>query len=110
MKRFKLATIGLFIGLLLTACSSMMQALKMDNKIKEIELGMSRKEVIHILGNNYEPIGASVTPHGSFERISYYVFSQSDNTDGHYILTFRDGKLVEWVKERNPIQQNQSSN
>lgn len=101
-QRISIVLVGL-TGLLLTACGSMIQSMQMDSKIKEIELGMTRKEVIARLGNDYEAVGAGVTPHGTFEKISYYTYSMTDGSEGYYILTFREGRLVEWYKDKKRV-------
>ena len=38
--------------LLLTSCGTLMQPYQMDSKMKDIELGMTKKEVISILEKN----------------------------------------------------------
>ena len=69
---------------LLTNCVTFMQSYQMDNKMKNIELGM--------------------TSEGSVETISYKTYTLSDNnTEGYYLLSFKDGKLVEWFKEKHPV-------
>ncbi|WP_455628682.1 hypothetical protein [Parabacteroides chinchillae] len=81
--------------LMLTSCASY----RIENQMHKIELGMSKKKVVSVLGKNYDTVGASVTPEGSFERISY-PFANILNEDGYYILSFKDNVLVEWFKEK----------
>ncbi len=89
---------------LLTNCVTFMQSYQMDNKMKNIELGMTKKKVISILGKNFESTGARMTSEGSVETISYKTYTLSDNnTEGYYLLSFKDGKLVEWFKEKHPV-------
>ena len=72
--------------------------------MKNIELGMTKKKVISILGKNFESTGARMTSEGSVETISYKTYTLSDNnTEGYYLLSFKDGKLVEWFKEKHPV-------
>ena len=87
--------------LLLTSCGTLMQPYQMDSKMKDIELGMTKKEVISILGKDFESAGARMTS-GSIETISYKTASMSENTEGYYLLSFKDGKLIEWFKEKYP--------
>lgn len=47
--------------LLLTSCGTLMQPYQMDSKMKDIELGMTKKEVISILGKDFESAGARMT-------------------------------------------------
>lgn len=92
---------ALLIICTLTSCGTMISAINMDSRMKKIELGMSKKKVISILGSNYEQAGARMTSDGSMESISYYAVS---TTEAYYILTFKDGELVEWFKEKAPQQ------
>lgn len=86
----------------LTSCASY----KIETKMQNIELGMSKKKVVSILGKNYDAVGAGITPEGAFERISY-PFSTLMNEDGYYILSFKDNVLVEWFKDKTPKGQQQ---
>ena len=88
--------------LLLTSCGTLMQPYQMDSKMKDIELGMTKKEVISILGKDFESAGARMPSEGSIETISYKTASMSENTEGYYLLSFKDGKLIEWFKEKYP--------
>jgi len=64
-----------------------------NKHIKEINLGMSKQDVITIMGENYEVLyaknGTVVLGYRSYD---YYVH-------GVYKLVFVDGKLTEWEKE-----------
>ena len=60
------------------------------------------EEVISILGKDFESAGARMTSEGSIETISYKTASMSENTEGYYLLSFKDGKLIEWFKEKYP--------
>lgn len=65
------------------------------SKIKKVELGMSKKEVVRILGDSYAPLGAVVTEKGNLETVRY----TSTWTDEYYFVNFLDGRLVEWFVE-----------
>ena len=90
----------------LTGCGSIMNVYKMDSKMQKIELGMTKKKVVSILGNSYETAGARLTADGPVESISYQTITVSDSTEGYYILSFRDNILIEWFKDKRPIQNN----
>ena len=53
-----------------------MQPYQMDSKMKDIELGMTKKKVISILGKDFESAGARMTSEGSIETISYKTASK----------------------------------
>lgn len=101
MKKMKWLYV-LLATFLLTSCGTLMQPYQMDSKMKDIELGMTKKKVISILGKDFESAGARMTSEGSIETISYKTASMTENTEGYYLLSFKDGKLVEWFKEKYP--------
>ena len=102
MKKMKWLYV-LLATFLLTSCGTLMQPYQMDSKMKDIELGMTKKKVISILGKDFESAGARMTSEGSIETISYKTASMTENTEGYYLLSFKDGKLVEWFKEKYPV-------
>lgn len=90
------------LACLLSGCGAWMNSFSMDEKMRQVKLGMTKEEVIRILGKEYEQAGARQTPYGTVESISYLTQSYvTDNSDGYYILSFRDGRLVEWFKDKN---------
>lgn len=64
-----------------------------DKHMKEIKLGMSKKEVIYIMGENFEVLSAK----GNKEILGYRSYDYYIH--GIYKLSFIDNKLVEWEKE-----------
>lgn len=74
-----------------TACSSSL----MVNKVKKLEIGMTKKEVINTMGKDYTTLAARQTPDGALETIRYESITPYPN-DYSYIISFLDGKLVEW--------------
>ena len=50
---------------LLTSCGTLMQPYQMDSKMKDIELGMTKKKVISILGKDFESAGGRLNSPGS---------------------------------------------
>lgn len=93
---------------LLMGCATVMNPYKMDNRMHKIELGMTKQKVISILGKDFESAGARITPDGPIESISYKTVTMTiaDYSEGYYILSFKNGILVEWFKEKTPINNN----
>ena len=93
---------------LLIECATVMNPYKMDNRMHKIELGMTKQKVISILGKDFESDGARITPDGPIESISYKTVTMTiaDYSEGYYILSFKNGILVEWFKEKTPINNN----
>ena len=85
-----------------------MNPYNMDNRMHKIELGMTKQKVISILGKDFESAGARITPDGPIESISYKTGTMTiaDYSEGYYILSFKNGILVEWFKEKTPINNN----
>ncbi len=52
MKKMKWLYV-LLATFLLTSCGTLMQPYQMDSKMKDIELGMTKKKVISILGKRF---------------------------------------------------------
>lgn len=78
--------------LIMASCGSYTS---MKDSLKNVELGMTKQQVISIMGNNYTPIAAIDSPDGKLERISY----SNSVYEVDYIFVFRNGKLFEWHKE-----------
>ena len=93
MKKMKWLYV-LLATFLLTSCGTLMQPYQMDSKMS-------------ILGKDFESAGARMTSEGSIETISYKTASMTENTEGYYLLSFKDGKLVEWFKEKYPVHNHQ---
>ena len=87
---------------LLMGCATVMNPYKMDNRMHKIELGMTKQKVISILGKDFESAGARITPDGPIKSISYKTVTMTiaDYSEGYYILSFKNGILVEWFKEK----------
>lgn len=85
------------IACLFSACSSYSSMTKAKNNVKKIELGMSKKEVVSIMGKVYEVAGASITREGiRVETLKYEGGSIDGVVDRYYFFTFEDNVLVEW--------------
>lgn len=87
---------------LMTACGVIKDAWNLDQNINKVELGMSKKQIVSLLGNGFTPIGAVDTEEGQIETIRYdYSSTQTHIT--YYIFNFKDGKLSEWHREQERI-------
>ncbi|MDQ0967694.1 hypothetical protein QFZ20_003097 [Flavobacterium sp. W4I14] len=87
MRKFFLA----ILTCVMVACSASKSLMDMDNGIKKISIGMSKKKVISILGNDYEVISSK-------ERTSTLGYKNPNH--GIYRLVFVDDRLNEWSKDR----------
>lgn len=81
----------LALALSLISCGSA----SLVGKSKKLELGMTKKEVISVMGDGYRVISAAQTPEGNLEVLRY--IPTIDTTE--YIIYLLDGKLVEWHED-----------
>lgn len=93
----------------LFSCSTYRTSYMVLNNIKKVELDMSKKEIVEIMGKTYVPISMSKENGISYEVIGYQSLSDSDNY--LYLFYFIDGKLERWQKEwvGNPYNTNEQS-
>lgn len=91
MKKIILALIIVFA---LSSCGSTKDAMNLGSNLKKVEVGMTKKEVISVLGKSYSPKGGVQTPNGVVDIISY-----EDINGQKYSFHFLEGELVEWYKE-----------
>lgn len=91
----------LFIALSLTFLLSACGAYNGASKVKQITLGMTKEQVISIMGNNYKADGAIDHPDGVIEIISYHGIedAMSYPKDVIYFFRIQNGKLIEWYKD-----------
>lgn len=81
---FILATI-----LLLASCKTS----SLNNKTKHLEIGMTKKELISVMGKDFKIVSASKTPAGNSETILY----NNTPSDGRgYVMYLLNGKLDRW--------------
>lgn len=101
MKRIALIA---FLMVLLSACASTFGVANLGSKVKKVEVGMTKSEVVKILGNSYDFVGSSRTPHGVEETITY----SGLNSVGYYVFHFLDNELMEFYMETpmKPLEQN----
>lgn len=91
MKKILLFTLCLII----CSCASVVN---LDKRVQNLELGMSKREVIRILDKNYNIEVMSQTPEGEFEVWHFYSSYSND-----YVLHFLNGSLIEFHKHWEPI-------
>ncbi|QIK56036.1 lipoprotein [Dysgonomonas sp. HDW5A] len=80
-----------FIATVLSACGSM----KVYNSaLKQIELGMTRQEVVSLMGDKYTTSGVTRVQGKEQETLEY-----KDMYKNHFFFVFVDGHLNKWYKE-----------
>lgn len=82
---------GLSICLFTSCGATLSNAIAADNNIQKLELGMTKQEIITIMGNTYKRLEVKQAPGGYQETLGYL-----DYQDGLYRLRLLDGKLQEW--------------
>ncbi|MCC8188698.1 MAG: hypothetical protein LIP08_14685 [Bacteroides sp.] len=80
----------LTLVLLLTSCAMYTSMMNADKNIRKLSIGMTEKEVIGVMGKEYEVISAN-------SRNTVWGYKSYD--DSIYMLYFEKGRLVEWEKE-----------
>jgi len=73
------------------SCASTFGVSNLGAKVRKLEIGMTKKEALKILGNTYDVVAASQAQEGKVESLRF--ISTTNNT---YLLHFLDGKLVEF--------------
>lgn len=96
IKSMKKLFIISIVALVLTGCSAMQEVMNLDKNARKLEQGMTKKEVVHLLGNSYKVVEGRSTYRGFVEVIGY-----TNAEEGVYNLVFLDGKLDSWVYEKN---------
>lgn len=81
----------LFLICIMTACSASQKSMMYsDQKIKDVTIGMTKEQVIAIMGEGYEVIGSNEdTITLGYKTLDY----------GIYKLVFANDKLTGWNKE-----------
>lgn len=78
------------LALLITSCATMSSMWSADHNMRNVEVNMTKQEVISIMGDKYEVVGGA----DNLEVIGYKTADE-----GIYKLYFEDGILREWNKE-----------
>ena len=84
----------------LFSCSSVSSVFNKtpEERVKQLELGMSKKQVIEILGKSYTPMSLGGDASGG--RVE--TLSVAIDDDWRYIIKLVDGRLDNWTRERIP--------
>lgn len=81
----------LFVSVLFIGCKS----LKTYNEaLKQIELGMTKEQVVGLMGNDYQTAGKIYDNNKEYETIEY-----KDMYKYHWIFQFENNSLYKWYKE-----------
>lgn len=80
----------LFLVLLFSSCGASSTMINADSNMRKVKIGMSKEQVIEIVGKHYEVIAAAK----GRETIGY-----RPSVDEIYMLEFEGNKLIEWHKE-----------
>ncbi|NDV79777.1 hypothetical protein [Dysgonomonas sp. 511] len=88
----------LFVSAILVSCSTV------DDGIKKTQLGMTKQQVVKVMGDNYQIKAMTQTSEGALEiwRYTMYVLDssrQQTTARSYYLLHFLNGKLVEMYQE-----------
>ena len=87
----------LFTMLLLSACVSSVRMT--SSKMNQLELGMTKEQVITILGNGYTIAEKRVEAGNQVEVLSYRDFYKDDE---FYMFLFTNDKLEKWHRDLLP--------
>ncbi|MDD4513960.1 hypothetical protein [Massilibacteroides sp.] len=83
----------------LFSCSSLSVMYMTSGKMEKLELGMSKKEVTHILGNAYTIAEKRIEEGRQVEVLSY----RDIKGDEFYMFVLVNNKLEEWYREIIPL-------
>lgn len=76
--------------LLFASCSSTISLWHADSNMRKISIGMTKEQVISVMGKHYESVAATHQTEVIGYKSSEYEI---------YILQFENNKLIEWHKE-----------
>jgi ribosomal protein L19E len=82
---------AVFIATLLSACGSVKVY---NNALKQIELGMTKEEVVSLMGKDYVVVDQKEINNSRYETIEYKDFYKN-----HWFFDFVDNSLNKWYKE-----------
>lgn len=87
----KKVLLALFAMVLLSACGGFKTY---NSALKQIELGMTKEQVVSLMGQNYQTSGKTYENNKEYETIEY-----KDMYKFHWIFEFVDNSLYKWYKE-----------
>ena len=79
------------IAILSVACGSMKVY---NSQLKQVELGMTRQQLVTLMGDKYETTGTRY-----IEGKEYEVLEYKDMYKNHFFFEFSDNSLYKWYKE-----------
>lgn len=91
------AAILIFLSFLLISCGT-----SLHTNVRDVQLDMTRQEVVSRMGNDYEVVSMIKTDLGRQETIRYTTYILQDEKavpHRYYFFHFLDGKLVEMNQE-----------
>lgn len=99
MKNNLIAILSLLI-VVLSSCSGTRIATMRKSKMEQLELGMSKLQVVDILGSSYSIAQKEANATDTIEVISYRNVPFDDE---FYLFRFKNNKLEKWHREFQPI-------
>lgn len=95
-----LVVILCLLTVVLSSCSGARFATMRQSKIEQVELGMSKLQVVNILGSSYSIAEKEADAKDTIEVISYRNVPFDDE---FYLFRFKNNKLEKWHREFQPI-------
>lgn len=92
IKIFKKSILAILCCLIIASCSTL------QTGVQQVQLGMSKSDVVSKLGNYYEVVSLVQLPEGKLEVLKFtdrVAETGAVLIKGYYILHFLDNKLVE---------------
>lgn len=80
----------IFITLFFVACGAVY-----NSQLKQVELGMTRQEIVNLMGDKYESKDVQRVGANQYETLEY-----KDRYKYHWLFTFENNELIKWWKER----------
>ncbi|MGI6049102.1 MAG: hypothetical protein ACOYEG_14030 [Petrimonas sp.] len=85
----------LFMTVMLSSCGTFVNITRA--KMEKLELGMTKKEVVNILGRGYKIAEKRIDSGKEIEVLSY-----QDSPQEYYFFLFENNSLQEWYRELIP--------
>lgn len=80
----------LFASFILASCGPVY-----NTALKQVQLGMSKQQVVSLMGDNYMTTNSDYSTNVQHEVIEY-----QDRYKFHWLFEFSNGRLVKWWKEK----------
>jgi len=93
-------TILALLAIFISACSGTRIATMRKSKMEQLELGMSKSQVVTILGSSYSISQKEVSNKDTIEVISYRNIPFDDE---FYLFRFKNNKLEKWHRYFQPM-------